>query len=106
MVKPQFDITDKLTFNVPAKSSFYIEVFSDEELLEALSWARTNNQHILLLGGGSNILFHKDFDGLVIQISHKGITVLNDDGRYIEVVIGAGENWHEFVLYAIEKANS
>lgn len=103
MIKPQFDITDKLTFNVPAKSSFYIEVFSDEELLEALAWAQINNQHILLLGGGSNILFHKDFDGLVIQISHKGITVLNDDGRFIEIVIGAGENWHEFVLYAIEK---
>tara|TARA_Y100000589_G_scaffold331325_2_gene384367 strand:+ start:1144 stop:2160 length:1017 start_codon:yes stop_codon:yes gene_type:complete len=103
VIKPQFDITDKLTFNVPAKSSFYIEVFSDEELLEALAWAQINNQHILLLGGGSNILFHKDFDGLVIQISHKGITVLNDDGRFIEVVIGAGENWHEFVLYAIEK---
>ena len=103
MVKPQFDITDKLTFNVPAKSSFYIEVFSDEELLEALSWARTNSQHMLILGGGSNMLFHKDFDGLVIQISHKGITVLNDDGRFIEVVVGAGENWHEFVLYAIDK---
>ena len=92
MIKPQFDITDKLTFNVPAKSSFYIEVFSDEELLQALAWAQINNQHILLLGGGSNILFHKDFDGLVIQISHKGITVLNDAGRFIQVVIGAGEN--------------
>ncbi len=103
MVKPQFDITDKLTFNVPAKSSFYIEVFSDEELLEALSWALTNSQDILLLGGGSNMLFHKDFDGLVIQISHKGITVLNDDGRFIDVVVGAGENWHEFVLHTIEK---
>ena len=103
MVKPQFDITDKLTFNVPAKSSFYIEVFSDEELLEALSWAQTNSQDILLLGGGSNMLFHKDFDGLVIQISHKGITVLNDDGRFIDVVVGAGENWHEFVLHTIEK---
>ena len=102
MVKPQFDITDKLTFNVPAKSSFYIEVFSDEELLDALSWARTNSQDILLLGGGSNMLFHKDFDGLVIQISHKGITVLNDDGRFIDVVVGAGENWHEFVLHTIE----
>ena len=103
MVKPQFDLTDKLTFNVPAKCSFFIEVFSDEELLEALYWGQTKNQPILLLGGGSNMLFHRDFDGLVIQISHKGITVLNDDGRFLDVVVGAGENWHNFVLYTIEK---
>jgi UDP-N-acetylmuramate dehydrogenase len=103
VVKPQFDLTDKLTFNVPAKCSFYIEVSSDEELIQALSWGQTNSQPILLLGGGSNMLFHRDFDGLVIQISHKGITVQRDDGRYLDVVVGAGENWHEFVLHTIEK---
>ena len=103
MVKPQFDLTNKLTFNVPAKCSFYIEVFSDEELREALSWGQTNSHPILLLGGGSNMLFHRDFDGLVIQISHKGISVINDDGRYLDVVVGAGENWHKFVLHTIEK---
>ena len=48
------------------------------------------------------MLFHKDFDGLVIQISHKGIDVINDDGRFVEVEVGAGENWHEFVLHTID----
>ena len=103
MVKPQFDLTDKLTFNVPAKSSFYIEVFSDEELHDALSWAQTNSQPILILGGGSNMLFHRNFDGLVIQISHKGIEVLNDYGQFVDVVVGAGEDWHNFVLQTIKK---
>ena len=48
------------------------------------------------------MLFHKDFDGLVIQISHKGIDVINDDGRFVEVEVGAGENWHKFVLHTID----
>ena len=48
------------------------------------------------------MLFHRDFDGLVIQIAHKGIRVLNDDGRRIEVEVGAGENWHEFVMHTLD----
>lgn len=102
MVTPQYDLTKKLTFKVPAKSSYFTEVTTDEQLLEALAWARDNFQKILLLGGGSNMLFHRDFDGLVIQIAHKGIRVLNDDGRRIEVEVGAGENWHEFVMHTLD----
>ncbi|MEC7654592.1 MAG: UDP-N-acetylmuramate dehydrogenase [Bacteroidota bacterium] len=102
MITQQYDLTSKLTFNVPAKCSNYIEVTSDEQLLKALVWARQHSQTILLLGGGSNMLFHKDFDGLVIQISHKGIDVINDDGRFVEVEVGAGENWHKFVLHTID----
>lgn len=102
MITQHYDLTSKLTFKVPAKCSNYIEVSSDEQLLEALDWARQHSQQILLLGGGSNMLFHKDFDGLVIQISHKGIDVINDDGRFVEVEVGAGENWHEFVLHTID----
>tara|TARA_B100001564_G_C20657205_1_gene679802 strand:+ start:1088 stop:2104 length:1017 start_codon:yes stop_codon:yes gene_type:complete len=102
LITQQYDLTSKITFNVPAKCSNYIEVSSDEQLLEALDWARQHSQQLLLLGGGSNMLFHKDFDGLVIQISHKGIDVINDDGRFVDVEVGAGENWHEFVLHTID----
>ncbi|MBM55552.1 MAG: UDP-N-acetylenolpyruvoylglucosamine reductase [Euryarchaeota archaeon] len=103
MVTPHYDLSDKLTFGVPASCSFFTEVTSDEELSHALDWARENSQPTLLLGGGSNMLFHKDFEGLVIQISHKGIEIINDDGRFIEVVVGAGENWHEFVIHTIDQ---
>ena len=103
MYTQEYDLTGKLTFNVPAKSSFYTEVFTDEELRDALNWARENSHVILLLGGGSNMLFHNDFNGLVIQIGHKGIKVIEDDGRRVEVEVGAGEVWHDFVIQTIEK---
>ena len=49
------------------------------------------------------MLFHDDFHGLVIQIGHKGVKVLEDDGRRVEVEVGAGEVWHDFVIQTIEK---
>jgi UDP-N-acetylmuramate dehydrogenase len=97
-----YDLTDKLTFHVPAKASYYSEVFCDDELRESLAWARSNDHKILLLGGGSNMLFHRDFDGLVIRIAHEGIKVLYDEGSSVVVEVGAGEVWHNFVLHTIE----
>lgn len=98
-----YDLTDKLTFKVRAACSYFISVATDNELREALNWARENGQEILFLGGGSNMLFHRDFDGLVIKIAHEGVEVVGDDGRKVEVVAGAGEVWHDFVLKTINE---
>lgn len=49
------------------------------------------------------MLFHKDFDGVVVKIAHSGVEILSDDGVEVELVAGAGEVWHDFVLYTIDK---
>ncbi len=56
---------------------------------------------LLILGGGSNILFTKNFDGLVLKNEMQGIEIVHEDDGYIYVKAGAGENWHQFVLYCI-----
>jgi UDP-N-acetylmuramate dehydrogenase len=61
-----------------------------------------NNPRIIL-GGGSNVLFTKDFEGLVLINEIKGINVKHETEDEVIVQVGAGENWHGFVLYAIEK---
>ena len=96
------DITHDLTFHVPAMASRYIEVKDDNQVRDALTFAREEGLNILILGGGSNMLFHSDFDGLVVKIASRGIDVLNDDGRVLEVVAEAGEMWHHFVMYTLE----
>ena len=58
---------------------------------------------ILILGGGSNILFTQDFDGIVLLNSIKGISVVDENENEIILEVGAGENWHEFVLYCVKK---
>jgi len=56
---------------------------------------------IFILGGGSNILFTKDYDGAVLKNEIKGIELQHEDGEHVYVKVGAGENWHQFVLYCI-----
>jgi UDP-N-acetylmuramate dehydrogenase len=55
-----------------------------------------------ILGGGSNILFSKDFDGLVLKNEMKGIEKTKEDNEHVYVTAGAGENWHHFVLVCIK----
>jgi len=101
-VETQVDLTSSLTFHVPALASHFVKVENDQDIREALLYAQNKNLKILILGGGSNMLFHNDFEGLVIKINSKGVDVSKDDGRRLEVVVEAGENWHEFVLKSLE----
>jgi UDP-N-acetylmuramate dehydrogenase len=77
-------------------------VFSSiEELKQILSFR--NNKKLLVLGGGSNLLLTKDFDGLVIKNEIKRFEVIEETASEVIVESGAGENWHEFVLKCIDK---
>ena len=101
-VNSDVDITHELTFHVPAIASRYIEVKNDDEVCDALDFGRNEGLKILILGGGSNMLFHSDFDGLIVKMASSGIEVVHDDGRVVEVVAEAGEVWHKFVMQTIE----
>lgn len=89
------------TFGIDAKARFFTKVSGLAELKEALLFAEAQTIPILILGGGSNILLTQDFMGLVIKLELKGIKVVEEDSEKVLVSVGAGENWHEFVLYAI-----
>ncbi|MEP7164041.1 MAG: UDP-N-acetylmuramate dehydrogenase [Ferruginibacter sp.] len=73
------------------------ELFASKELQSSNSELRT-----LILGGGSNILFTKNVDGLVLKNEIEGIEKINEEGDNIYIKAGAGENWHRFVLYCLE----
>ncbi len=92
------------TFGIDVCAKYFTEFNSESQLEEALEFNRqqTINNKLLTLGGGSNILFTKNFDGLVLKNEIKGIEVVNEDEEFIYVKAGAGENWHRFVLYCIE----
>lgn len=60
-----------------------------------------NNPH-LILGGGSNVLFTRPFNGLVIKNSLKGIEIVRENDEHIWLKVGAGESWHAFVLFCVE----
>ena len=91
------------TFGVEAKAHYFVEVHDLHELKYATEFAKINHIKILFLGGGSNLLFTQDFDGLVIKLNLKGISEEILDENHVHVSAKAGENWHEFVLYTLSK---
>lgn len=91
------------TFGVEAKAHYFVEVHDLHELKYATEFAKINHIKILFLGGGSNLLFTQDFDGLVIKLNLKGISEEILDENHVLISAKAGENWHEFVLYTLSK---
>ena len=91
------------TFGVDVKSKYFAEVCSLEELIETLKFSNSIKLPLLFLGGGSNILLTKDFEGLAIQLNLKGITEEIIDDNQILVTAKAGENWHQFVMFCLDK---
>jgi UDP-N-acetylmuramate dehydrogenase len=89
------------TFGIDAKAHYFVEVTNKTELKEALYDNSFHMTKRLILGGGSNVLFTKDFDGVVIKINIKGIKKTKENADYVWIKVGAGENWHDFVLYTI-----
>ena len=88
------------TLGVKAKTHKYCNINDIEHLYEIL---KSNSLPIKVLGGGSNILWTKDFNGLTIHINNKGISIEKETNSYVVVNIQAGENWHEFVLWTLRK---
>ena len=90
------------TFGIAATARYFAELSSIEQIQELLSESRFAKTQKLILGGGSNLLFTKDFDGIVLKNNLKGINVIKEDSDFYFVKVGAGEVWHEFVLHCIE----
>lgn len=91
------------TFGIHAKADSFT-VLSDIAQLKDLKTAYDQfQQHVLILGGGSNILFTKDFPGLVVLNRLKGIEIVHEDDAQVMVKVASGEVWHDLVMHCIEK---
>ncbi len=91
------------TFGVNVNAAHFCKVHSVDDLQAVLKENKTLNRSLLFLGGGSNLLLTKDFDGLVLQLDLKGISehIINDN--QVLVTAKAGENWHQFIQYCLDK---
>jgi UDP-N-acetylmuramate dehydrogenase len=89
------------TFGIQCVSRYFTRFSNPEELKEILSEPSLTNVKKLLLGGGSNLLFTTDFDGLILKNECTGIQILSDTDEHIDIEAGAGENWHSFVMYCV-----
>lgn len=90
------------TFGIEAKAAFFVEINSTEELQAVLKDDGLSEWPLMILGGGSNVLLTKDFEGLVLKMNITGIKTRRETDDHVFVEAGAGENWHEFVLYCVK----
>jgi UDP-N-acetylmuramate dehydrogenase len=88
------------TFGIDAVAKHFTSVSSISDLKSVL--ALDNHPNKLILGGGSNLLLTKDYDGLALHVNLKGIEIISEDENTAIVKAQAGENWHEFVLWCLK----
>lgn len=100
-VLENFPLKDLNTFGVAANARYYAAFDSIASLNDILS--KYPGQPLLILGGGSNVLLTKDFEGLVLKNDIRGIRKVSEDAEFVYIRAGAGENWHQFVLHTIEQ---
>ena len=90
------------TFGIDVIAKYYYTIDSAEAFIALSQTEIFQNNKYLLLGGGSNVLFTSDYDGLIIKNNLKGISIVEENNDHIILNVGSGENWHEFVLYCIK----
>jgi UDP-N-acetylmuramate dehydrogenase len=99
---PKFSLQKFNTLAVPIVAEYYVSVSSHNEIKEALAFARERELPVLFLGGGSNIVFEKDFHGLVIHLKLLGAILTQETDDYVWVNFAAGENWHKTVEHCLD----
>ena len=92
------------TFGIDVKAEQFAKFKTIEEAQEllAISQPLGNQQQALILGGGSNILFTQNFNGLVLKNEIHEIEKISEDDKHVYVKAGAGVNWHQLVMHTIE----
>lgn len=99
MIQKNIDLKPFNTFGMVAIAREFSRFSSVEELDKILK--ENKNQDVLILGGGSNVLFTKDVNRLVLRNEIVGISIVEQEGDSVLVKAGAGEVWHEFVMYCV-----
>lgn len=90
------------TFNIDVEAELFTEIKNQEDLIELKDYLTSQRMPVLVLGGGSNILFTKDYNGLIIKNNLTGIEIIDEKKDSVIIEAKAGVQWDDFVLFAVE----
>jgi len=102
-IEENFSLKNHNTFGIDAKAKYFAEFDSLFALKEIISSEIFQNNKSFILGGGSNILLTKDFEGLILHNKIEGICILEDNENNITVEVGGGVDWHDFVMWSVSQ---
>lgn len=98
-----FDLTHHNSFGIAARASYAVRIDDPSEIPQAVDMAVHFGKPWLVLGGGSNVLFTRDYDGTVLLVAIPGIAVVDESDDEVFVEAGAGVVWHDLVLWTVER---
>lgn len=90
------------TFGIDVKARYFVEYTSVDALKTFLKSGFLSEHKMLHIGGGSNLLFLNDYDGIILHSAIKGIELLGSDDNIVTVKVGAGVVWDDFVQYCVD----
>ena len=102
-IKTDYPLESLNTFGIRVDGKYFTRVASVADIGKAVEFARLNNLPVLVLGGGSNVLFTGDFEGLVMKVDLSGIEKVSENISHVFLKVGAGENWDDFVKYCVDR---
>lgn len=102
MIQSNISLQPYNTFGIDVSATAFAR-FSSVSELEGVLYENNGKLPLFILGGGSNVLFTKLVDALVLKNELKGFDHLNETEDTIDIRVGAGEEWHAFVRYCVEK---
>lgn len=105
MIEQNKNLKNLNTFMVSATAKYFAIADEDDSLYKILAsdeWLKSKKH--LVLGGGSNILFVGDYNGFVLKNEIKGIDIVTEDTDSVTVRVGAGNSWHNFVMWSVKNA--
>ncbi len=102
-IKHNFSLKKHNQFGVDANAEYFGQPETVEDVLDLVNDSELKEENKIILGGGNNILFVDDFDGLVIKSEIKGREVVEKDDKKVVLKVGAGEDWDELVRWTVDQ---
>ena len=103
MIQKNVSLSTYNTFGLNYRARYFISIRSEGEAINLFSEKETSTGPMLILGGGSNVLFTGDYRGTIIHPEIKGIEIEEKNDEYVIVSAGAGEEWDSFVEWTVNK---
>jgi len=100
-VQQNYSLKEYNSFGIDALAKYFSAFQTAEQLKEIIENKKAESK--MILGGGSNILFTKNYDGLVLKNEIDGINVVDEDDQFVFITAGAGVKWHSFVMYCVNQ---
>ena len=91
------------TFGIEVTARYFAQISSTDEAIQTIKEAKRLDVPVLVLGGGSNMLFTRDFDGMIIKPELRGIDVIDQKADRITVAAGSGVIWDDFVVWCVSR---